>query len=182
MTSKSWRFNVISVSFYVSPYLLKLCHWGLGLFFCVALPFSRSLPVLHILPEDGNKASTLNWGGGFYASGLQMVYIISFPGSLARTQPHGHIWGKLLLDWEENRVWWKSIVFLSPEWMLHWRGGSLLPSLIELEVALLPLVYWMRHLERQVYAQFWVREYVLPIVTKPHLEWLTEKRFIFLVS
>lgn len=130
--------------------------------------------------------SAAGWGKSEQANGGEGMFRIckwytSFP-SLFRWPVLSHIWGKLqnVLSCE-NRAWRPSTAFLPPEWMLHWRAESLLPSL-PFKVSLLLLVCWMRHLVRWVCACFSIKDYFLLIVTKAHLEGLTKKGSVFLMS
>lgn len=125
------------------------------------------------------KASLENWGrGGLYAN------ITAFPVSLTRTQPHRLLWGRCEMYSAVRPEGKLSLVnvdnILDASWMLHWEGGSLLSSLPGHEFSL--LVCWMKHLERWVCVYFSVRDYILLIVTKTYLEWLTQKGSIYFLS
>lgn len=125
------------------------------------------------------KASLENWGrGGLYAN------ITAFPVSLTGTQPHRLLWGRCEMYSAvrpEGKLGRGNVDnTLNASWMLHQEGDSLLSSLPGLEISL--LVCWMKHLERWVCVYFSVRDYVLLIVTKTYLEWLTQKGSLYFLS
>jgi hypothetical protein len=111
----------------------------LGAFLCLTLSFSRSSSPSHSAGR-WNESWHGESRGGLHTANLQIACITSFPISqssvtwtqLGKVVTCSELWAQML---RKTGLSEHVSIALAQEWTLHWRGGSLLPSLLTPEVS-----------------------------------------------